>query len=296
MSPELVNTLIGYALRVVAVIVVLIVAFAVAKWARKKTRQRLEKSPRMDLTLSRFFAKLVYYAILLFAVLACLTYIGFDVTSLVAVLAAAGFAVGLAFQGSLSNFAAGIMLLVFRPFKVGDTVEVADVTGKVHEIELFTTVLDTPDNRRIIVPNGEIYGSTIENKTFHPIRRVDVAVGTDYDTDLQDTRETLERTAREVEGGLEDPAPVVYLDELGGSAIGWSVRVWSKTSDYWDVRERLTNAIKGALDGAEIGMPYPQMDIHLDGALEGQRTDGHSQAEATQQSGTQTDSGTMPRR
>src|SRR5699024_4729104 len=176
---------------------------------------------------------------------------------------AAAFAVGLAFQGTLSNFAAGIMLLFFRPFKAGDAVEVATVSGSVVEIGLFSTILDTPDNRRIIVPNSTIYGSAIENKPYHNRRRVDISMGTDYDSDLQHVRATLEKTAAGIADRLDNPSPVVYLNELGGSSINWSVRVWSKTSDYWAVRERLTDAIKNNLDGAEIGMPYPQMDVHV---------------------------------
>lgn len=159
------------------------------------------------------------------------------------------------------------MLLVFRPFKVGDVVSVAGITAKVVEIELFTTLFDTPDNRRIIVPNGQIFGSTIENITFHETRRVDVNVGTDYGADLKETRAVLERVAANVEGGLDDPAPQIYLTELAGSSINWAVRVWAQTPDYWAVRERITDEIKDALDDAEIGIPFPQMDVHLDGIL-----------------------------
>lgn len=287
MSPELLNTIIFYAIRVVGVIVILVLALAVAKWAWKRTRQRLGESPRSDATLTKFAANLVYYAILVFAALACLNLFGIDVTSFVAVLAAAGFAVGLAFQGTLSNFAAGVMLLVFRPFTVGDKVSVAGVTGTVDEIGLFSSTLDTPDNRRFIVPNSEIYGSTIENITYHNTRRVDVAVGTDYDADLEATREELERVAQSIEGALSDPAPQVYLDELGGSSINWSVRVWAMTDDYWGVRERLMNAVKNALDGAQIGIPYPNMDVHIDGILGVPGSDGSSQqTETPPQSGT----------
>lgn len=277
MSPELLDTVISYGTRVAGVVLLLIAAFAVGKWARRKTYRRLEEAPRSDPTLNKFFAGLAYYAIVGFAVLASMNLFGIDVTSFVALLAAAGFAVGLAFQGSLSNFAAGVMLLVFRPFGVGDKVEVAGVTGTVYEIGLFTSTLDTPDNRRFIVPNSEIFGSTMENYSHHDARRVDVAVGTDYDADLDETRAVLEDAARVVDGRLDDPAPQVYLDELGGSSINWSVRVWAETGDYWNVRERLTHAVKEALDEAGIGIPYPNMDVHVDGWLErGERTGGVS--------------------
>lgn len=268
MSPELLDTVISYGTRVAGVVLLLIAAFAVGKWARRKTFRRLAEAPRSDPTLNKFFAGLAYYAIVGFAVLASMNLFGIDVTSFVALLAAAGFAVGLAFQGSLSNFAAGVMLLVFRPFGVGDKVEVAGVTGTVDEIGFFTSTLDTPDNRRFVVPNSEIFGSTMENYSHHDERRVDVAVGTDYDADLDETRAVLEDAARVVDGRLEDPAPQVYLDELGGSSINWSVRVWAETGDYWGVRERLTHAVKEALDEAEIGIPYPNMDVHVDGWLE----------------------------
>jgi small conductance mechanosensitive channel len=162
------------------------------------------------------------------------------------------------------------MLLIFRPFRVGDVVSVAGITGKVVEIDLFTTQFDTPDNRRLVVPNGAIFGSTIENVTFHPTRRVDVDVGTDYGADLRATRTVLEEVATATEGVLEEPAPQVYLKSLGASSIDWAVRVWTETSEYWAVRERITQRVKEALDAAEIGIPFPQMDIHVDGVANGE--------------------------
>jgi small conductance mechanosensitive channel len=158
------------------------------------------------------------------------------------------------------------MLLLFRPFKVGDVISVSGVTGQVDEIELFTTTLDTLDNRRIIVPNGSVFGSTIENMTYHPARRVDVAVGTGYSEDLDAVRRTLRAAAESVEGGFSEPKPQVYLDQLGGSSVDWSVRVWANPLHYWDIRERLTYAIKRDLDAAGIEIPFPQMDVHLDKA------------------------------
>ena len=268
MSPEMLATVVDYGTRVLGVVVILILAFSIGKWARGKAYRRLEETPRSDPTLNKFLASLLYYAIVGFALLACMNLFGIDVTSFVAVLAAAGFAVGLAFQGSLSNFAAGVMLLLFRPFGVGDKVSVAGVTGSVHEIGLFTTTMDSPDNRRFVVPNSEIFGSTIENYSHHDTRRVDVAVGTDYDADLGRTRSVLEEAAASVEGALDDPPPQIYLDELGGSSINWSVRVWAANADYWGVKEELTRTVKDALDDAGIGIPYPNMDVHLDGRLE----------------------------
>ncbi len=251
--------------KVVGVLVLVVVAWIVAGWAGKRVTKSAEK--RLDLTIARFMGSLTKYLILIMALLGCLNIFGFETTSFAAVIGAAGLAIGLAMQGTLSNFSAGLMLLIFRPFKVNDVVSTAGVTGKVMNLNLFTTEFDTPDNRRIIVPNGAIFGSTIENITFHETRRVDVAVGTDYPADISRTRDVLLNAVKNLEGVHAEPAPVAYLTELGGSSIDWSVRVWANTSDYWGVRENATQAIKNALDEAGIGIPYPQMDVHLDGGL-----------------------------
>ena len=258
-----VNSLMPLLMDVAGALVLLIITFVVAGWAKRATRRSMERSD-LDTTLRRFFSSLARYMVLILGGLAVLGVFGISVASFAAILAAAGFAVGMALQGTLSHFASGIMLLIFRPFTAGDKVSAAGETGKVVEIGLFTTLFDTPDNRRLIVPNGAIYGSTIENFTHHDTRRVDVNVGTEYDADLGTARSVLEQTAASIDGGLSDPPPQVYLSELGGSSINWSVRVWAKTSDYWAVKERLTHAIKQALDEHGIGMPYPQMDVHLD--------------------------------
>lgn len=255
----------GFLPKVVGVIVLLIVSWMVAKWAGKRVTKSAEK--KLDVTIARFMGSLTKYGILIMALLSCLNIFGFQTTSFAAVIGAAGLAVGLAMQGTLSNFSAGLMLLIFRPFKVDDVVSTAGVTGKVVNIALFTTEFDTPDNRRIIVPNGSIFGSTIENITFHDTRRVDVSVGTDYPADINQTREVLLNAVKNLEGVHAEPAPVAYLTELGGSSIDWSVRIWTNTADFWAVRESATQAIKNELDNAGIGIPYPQMDVHLDGGL-----------------------------
>ena len=169
---------------------------------------------------------------------------------------------------TLGNVAAGVMLLVFRPYKVGDVVKVNDVTAKVDEIELFTTTFDTFDNRRIIMPNSEIFGNTIENISYHKTRRVDVAVGTAYEADIDTARQTLMAAAMAVEGRIEDPAPVVYLNELGDSSINWTLRVWVNAPDFWAVKDRLTRDVKYALDKAGIGIPFPQRDLNFSGPIE----------------------------
>ncbi len=260
--------ILDYSINAIGALAVLFIGWIVAGMVGGVVRKTCDKA-KVDLTLGKFFAKATRWIILLMVVLACLGMFGVETTSFAAVLAAAGFAVGMALQGTLSNFAAGVMLLIFRPFKVGDVVSVAGHTGKVNEIELFTTTMDTPDNRRLILPNGAIFGASIENVTFHDKRRVDVAVGVDYSADIDKTRAVLTEAATSVAGRLQEEAPVVVLVELGASSVDWSVRVWSQTADYFAVKEALTEAVKKSLDQAGIGIPFPQMDVHVDGALSG---------------------------
>ncbi len=255
-----------YAVPAVAALVMLIVAFIVAGWAGALVRRGCERS-KVDIMLARFLGKITRWVVLILALLSILSYFGVQTTGFAAVIGGGALAVGLAFQGTLSNFAAGVMLLVFRPFKVEDVVTIAGETGKVFEIDLISTTLDTPDNRRIIVPNGSIFGSTIQNITHHDTRRVDVAVGVEYPADMDRTRQVLTEAVQGIEGVLCEPEPVIYLAELADSSVNWAVRVWSATDDYWAVRERLTRAVKLALDQADIGIPFPQMDVHLDKAL-----------------------------
>ena len=246
-----------------AAIIIIFVALLVAAWIGRLVRGSCERA-RIDPTLTKFFAKMTRWLILIIAGLFCLERFGIRTASFAVVLGAAGLAIGLAFQGTLSNFAAGVMLLIFRPFKVGDVVNVSGEMGKVDEIELFTTTLDTPDNRRIILPNSSVFGATIENVTHHAVRRVDVAVGVDYAADVDQTREVLAHAAASVPGRDPEQEPQVVLTDLGDSSVNWQVRVWARTEDYWAVREATTRAIKLALDEASISIPFPQMDIHVD--------------------------------
>lgn len=264
-NQDMISLLVGYCLRVVGALALLFVAWIVAGWTRRRVRRTLEAST-LDVTLTKFLSNFARWAILLIALISTLGVFGVETTSFAALVASAGLAVGLAFQGTLSNFSSGIMLLVFRPFKVGDVVNITGQTGKIDEIELFTTKMDTPDNRRIILPNSLIFGSTIENITHHPKRRADVDVGTDYGADLDRTREILEAAAAAVPGRLTDEDTQVVLVALGDSSIAWQVRVWANTSDFLAVKQRLTRDVKKALDEAGVGIPFPQMDVHLDGA------------------------------
>jgi len=248
---------------VLGALALLIAAWIVSAWVAALVRRGMNRAG-VDLTLTRFLGKLVGWTIKIVAIVSALGIFGVGQTSFAALLGGAGLAVGLAFQGTLGSFAAGVMLLVFRPFSVGDVVSTSGITAKVFEVGIFATTFDTPDNRRFIVPNGAIFGSTIENVTFHPQRRVDVAVGVDYSADIDRTREVLSDASRGIEGALGDPEPVVVLTGLGASSVDWVIRIWADKGDFAAVKERLLRSVKYSLDDAGIGMPYPQMDVHLD--------------------------------
>lgn len=224
-------------------------------------------SNRVDLTMGKFLSKAVRSLIMIVVAMVVLETRGISVASFAAVLAALGFAIGLALQGTLSNFAAGVMLLVFRPFKVDDFIVVAGVEGQVEEIDLFTTRINTNDNRHIIIPNSEIFGNKLENYTRNSVRRVDVNVGTAYAADLKITRAALERAVNSVAVDSKHGKSEVYLVQLGSSSVDWQLRVWDHPKNYWEVRERLTVAAKYSLDQAGVGIPYPQMDVHVVGKL-----------------------------
>jgi small conductance mechanosensitive channel len=251
-------------LKLLAAIALFIASWVVAGSTRRITTKGLTKA-QFDPTLTKFFGNAARWIILILGLLACLGVLGVQATSFAAFLAAAGFAIGLAFQNSLSNFSAGIMLLVLRPFDVGDAVQVAGETGKVDEIALFTTRLDTFDNRRIVIPNSAVFSGTIENITHHDTRRISVTVGTDYSADLDETRRVLEHAAREQPARLPGREVHVILQGLGDSAIDWEVRVWTQATDYSSLKQSLIRAIKNGLDEAGIGIPFPQMDVHLAG-------------------------------
>lgn len=221
---------------------------------------------KVDKTLGKFAGKLAFYGIIVVTAVTVLPFIGVEVAGFAAILAAAGFAIGLAFQGTLSNFASGVLLLVFRPFKVGDVINAAGVLGKVNEIDLFTTTLDTPDNRRLIVPNSSIAGATIENVSFHAHRRVEVLIGVEYSADLDATREVLIRCAETLSDRMvtgEGRGYQVLLAALNSSSVDWKVRFWTASKDFFSIQEALTTLIKRELDIAGIGIPFPQMQLHL---------------------------------
>jgi small conductance mechanosensitive channel len=252
-----------YVLPAIVFLLIVLVAYFVGKFLGRAAEKPV--SNRVDPMLGLFVGKIVFYAILIGAILGALQYLGVGVASFAAVIAAAGFAVGLAFQGSLSNLAAGIMLLVFRPFKVGDAVNAAGITAKVQAIDLFFTVFDTFDNRRIIVPNSDVLGGNIENITYHPERRADVDVGISYDADIKATRAALEKAADSVSGLVrgEGRGYQVLLKGFGASSVDWVVRCWLPGDDFWVLKEEQITAIKRELEAAGISIPYPQMDVHM---------------------------------
>lgn len=255
-----------YGLRIIGVLVFLFVASMVAKWLGALVTKQLQKR-EFDNTLSLFFGKVTKVTILGLSIIAALGAFGVETTSFAAVLAGASLAIGLAFQGTLSNFAAGVMLLVFRPFKVGQIITVGGSTGAVAEISLFTTDLDTPDNKRIIVPNAVVWGATIVNLSHHGKIRAGVEVGTDYGADLGEVRKVLEAAAAKVEGRIESEPVSATIIALGGSSIDWEVRCYCAAEDYFGVIDQLRMLSKNALDAAGISIPFPQQDIHLDDAV-----------------------------
>ena len=255
-----------WGIRILGVLIALWLSFKIARWLANKITGTLKKR-NFDETLSIFFGNATRYLILTGAVLACLSIFGIQTTTFAAVIGAASLAIGLAFQGTLANFAAGVLLLVFRPFKVGDLVNAAGQLGVVKEIGLFTITMDTLDNRRIIIPNKHVSGGIIENIGHNEKRRVDIKVGVDYGADIAETRKVLEAVAEKVEGRDPEKGHQVIVTGLGDSAVDWQVRVWCNTADYWAVWEATIHDTKKGLEAANIGIPFPQMDVHLDGSL-----------------------------
>lgn len=251
-----------YGINVVGAFLIIIVGFMVAGWARRTLERTLSRSGKMDATLVRFFGSLIRYAIMGFVIIAALQRFGVEATSLVAVFGAAGLAIGLALQGMLSNVAAGIMLLMFRPFKIGDFVDIGGQAGTVKEVGLFTTELATDDNVKIIMPNGQIWGSAIKNFSANPTRRVDLVMGIDYGDNIDTAMATINRVIGEEPRALTDPESTVAVAELADSSVDIVVRVWVNAADYWGVRWDLTKKLKEQLEADGISIPFPQQTVH----------------------------------
>jgi small conductance mechanosensitive channel len=252
-----------YAFKILAALIILIVGRWLAKKLANLVSQLLEQREYADKTLTTFLHNIVYYALLVMVFLAAANQLGVSITSFLTIVGAAGLAVGLALKDSLANFASGIMLILFRPYKIGDVVNVAETDGTVERIDIFNTVLSTPDNQKIIVPNAQITSGIIKNVTANDTRRIDLVMGIGYHDDIDKAKQILTELMHADDRILSDPAPVVALAELADSSVNFAVRPWVKTEDYWKVRSDLIEKMKKAFDAAEIGIPYPQQDVHL---------------------------------
>jgi small conductance mechanosensitive channel len=251
-----------YGLQILAALLI----FFVGRWVARVVAGLVEKAlikSKVDKTIAKFARHLTNIGLLVFVVIAALARLGIETTQFAVALGAAGLAIGLALQGSLANFASGFLLIVFRPFKVGDFIEAAGVKGVVEEIQIFNTIINTPDNIRVIVPNGQITGGNILNYTANGTRRVDLVVGVSYEDDLKKAKEVIEEVLAGDDRVLKDPAWTVAVSELGDSSVNFVVRPWVKAVDYWNTYFDITGKVKVALDEKGISIPYPQRDVHI---------------------------------
>lgn len=253
-----------FAIRALVATVVFIVGRLAARLVVGLARRVMQRA-KLDESLTKFLCDLTNAVLLMVVIIASLQQLGVETTAAVAVLGAAGLAIGLALQGSLGNFASGVMLIGFRPYKVGDLVRIAGETGVVHAIRVFNTELLTVDNRKIIVPNGQVTGGVIENMTDQPTRRVDLVFGIGYGDDLAKAKRVMLEVMTAHPKVLAEPAPVVAVSALGDSSVDLVVRPWCKTEDYWEVNFAMHEQIKLALDANHISIPFPQRDVHLIG-------------------------------
>jgi small conductance mechanosensitive channel len=251
-----------YAINIIGALLI----FIIGKWLARRIADLLAtlmKKNNVDLTLVNFLKNLTYYILVVLVVVAAVGRLGVNTTSFLTIIGAAGLAIGLALKDSLSNFAAGVMLVLFRPFTIGDVVSTAGITAKVEKITIFNTLFCTPDNQLVIVPNNKIISDIITNINAKDTRRIDLVVGISYTDDMVQTKGVLERLAKEDSRVLTDPETTVAVAELADSSVNLVFRPWVKTADYWAVRFDLTENIKNALDEAGISIPFPQQDVHL---------------------------------
>lgn len=247
-------------------VAIAIAIYIVGKWIAKRlvaVVSKIMEKRGLDEALRNFVGSILSTVLSFVVVLVALEQLGVDTTSLLALLGAAGLAVGLALKDSLSNFAAGVMLILFRPFKLGDYVQAAGVEGSIEEISVFSTQFKTVDNKQIIVPNSQIYGGVITNFSAKPTRRVDMVVGVSYDDDLKKARQLIMDILNADKRILQDPAPVVAVSELADSSVNFVVRPWVKSADYWDVKWDFTEQVKETFDANGISFPFPQQDVHM---------------------------------
>ena len=260
------TTVVGWAALYGIKLVVALLIFVIGKWVAKRLAsiaEKMMKSREVDAALVNFVSSLVYYALLIFVVIAALGQIGIQTASFVAIVGAAGLAIGLAMQGSLSNFAAGVLIIIFKPFKIGDFVEMAGVAGVIENIMIFTTELKTGDNKKVIVPNSSVLGGVITNYSANDTRRVDLVMGIGYNDDIDKAKRVLEEIISADARILKAPAPLIAVSELADSSVNFAVRPWVKSGDYWAVYFALHETVKKRFDQEGISIPYPQQDVHL---------------------------------
>ena len=253
---------INFGMNLLLALVIFFVGRIVAR-AISNGLKKVMHANEVDDTLESFVGNLVYWALMTFVIIAAITKLGIQTASLIALLGAAGLAVGLALQGSLANFAAGVLIVMFRPYRVGDYVEAAGIAGSVLQVQILTTILKTPDNKQIIVPNGQIMSSIITNYSANDTRRVDMVVGVSYSDDIDKVRSTIQELVNADSRILKDPECMVAVAELADSSVNFNVRPWVKTEDYWGVMLDLTEAVKKRFDKEGISFPFPQQDVHI---------------------------------
>lgn len=258
-NPELLLSMLG---SLVLALLVFWVGKRVANMVSKGIKKGMEKAGHQAI-LVNFVSNIVYYTLLVAVVIMALSQLGVQTTSMLAVFGAAGLAVGLALKDSLSNFASGVMLVMFRPFKIGDVVEVAGITGKVQDLRIFSSIITTPDNKEVIIPNGQITSGVITNFTSRGTRRVDLVIGVSYDDDLKVAKQIMEEVVNAHPLVLSDPAPAVAMAALADSSVNFNVRPWAKVEDYWIVYSELLEQLKEKLEAGGCSFPYPQTDVHL---------------------------------
>ena len=256
------ESLTAYGPSLVAAVLILVVGWIAARIASRVTRRLLTRA-NVDPTLVAFVTSLTYVGMMAFVVIAAVGKLGVQTASFVAVIAAAGLAIGFALQGSLSNFAAGVMLILFRPFKVGDRVDAGGAAGVIVEVQMFATVFRTGDNRRIIVPNSAITGGSITNYSANDTRRIDMVFGIGYGDDISLAKQIIREILDAEERVLKDPEPQIAVSELADSSVNLVVRPWVKTADYGGVRFDVTERVKLAFDARGVSIPFPQRDVHV---------------------------------
>ena len=254
--------LIPWGIKIVAAILIYVIGRWVAKLVVKSVVKLMEKS-KVDESLRKFVGNIIGAVLTVFILIAAIEQLGVDTTSIMAIFAAAGLAVGLALKDSLSNFSAGVMLILFKPFKLGDLITAGGSTGVVEEIQIFNTIMRTGDNQEIIIPNGHIYGGSIINISARDTRRIDLVIGIGYDDNIGQAKQLIEDIIAKNELILSDPAPTIMVLELADSSINIAVRPWVKTADYWVVRADMLQTIKETFDEQGISIPYPQSDVHM---------------------------------